>query len=48
MAGSEQNTGKPAQDELFKAIPEALELDSYRVEKKATMKVALADKDAEM
>ena len=38
----------PAPDEpdLAKGILEAIDMDSYRVEKKAAMKIALADKDA--
>lgn len=39
----------PPQDEdLSKGILEAIDMDSYRVEKKAVLKVALEDKDAEI
>jgi type I restriction enzyme R subunit len=36
----------PQEEDLSKGILEAIDMDSYRVEKKATMKIALADKDA--
>jgi type I restriction enzyme, R subunit len=38
----------PEEQDLSKGILEAINMDSYRVEKKAAMKIALADKDAEM
>lgn len=38
----------PKEEDLAKGILEAIDMDSYRVEKKATMKIALADKDAEI
>jgi len=38
----------PQEDDLAKGILEAIDMDSYRVEKKAAMKIALADKDAEI
>jgi type I restriction enzyme R subunit len=38
----------PKEDDLAKGILEAMDMDSYRVEKKAVMKIALADKDAEI
>jgi type I restriction enzyme, R subunit len=38
----------PQEEDLAKGILEAINMDSYRVEKKATMKIALADKDAEI
>lgn len=38
----------PQEEDLAKGILEAIDMDSYRVEKKATMKIALADKDAEI
>jgi type I restriction enzyme R subunit len=38
----------PREEDLSKGILEAIDMDSYRVEKKATMKIALADKDAEI
>ena len=36
----------PIEDDLAKGILEAIDMDSYRVEKKAVMKIALADQDA--
>ena len=33
----------PTEEDLSKGILEAIDMDSYRVEKKATMKIALAD-----
>lgn len=38
----------PQEEDLAKGILDAIDMDSYRVEKKATMKIALADKDAEI
>jgi type I restriction enzyme R subunit len=38
----------PKQEDLAKGILEAIDMDSYRVEKKAVMKIALADKDVEI
>jgi type I restriction enzyme, R subunit len=38
----------PEEEDLSKGILEAIDMDSYRVEKKAVMKIALADKDAEI
>jgi len=38
----------PKEDDLAKGILEAIDMDSYRVEKKAALKIALADKDAEI
>jgi type I restriction enzyme, R subunit len=38
----------PKEDDLAKGILEAIDMDSYRVEKKAAMKIALADDDAEI
>jgi type I restriction enzyme R subunit len=38
----------PKEDDLAKGILEAIDMDSYRVEKKAVMKIALADQDAEI
>jgi type I restriction enzyme R subunit len=38
----------PKEDDLAKGILEAIDMDSYRVEKTAAMKIALADKDAEI
>jgi type I restriction enzyme, R subunit len=38
----------PQEEDLAKGILEAIDMDSYRVEKKAVMKIALADKDAEI
>ena len=38
----------PVEDDLSKGILEAIDMDSYRVEKKAVMKIALADADAEI
>ncbi len=38
----------PKEEDLAKGILEAIDMDSYRVEKKATMKIALVDKDAEI
>ena len=38
----------PQEEDLAKGILEAIDMDSYRVEKKAIMKIALADKDAEI
>jgi len=38
----------PIEEDLAKGILEAIDMDSYRVEKKATMKIALADTDAEI
>ena len=36
----------PKEDDLSKGILEAIDMDSYRVEKKAVMKIALDDEDA--
>lgn len=38
----------PKEEDLSKGILEAIDMDSYRVEKKAAMKIALADQDAEI
>jgi type I restriction enzyme, R subunit len=38
----------PEEDDLSKGILEAIDMDSYRVEKKAVMKIAMADKNAEI
>ena len=38
----------PQDEDLAKGILEAIDMDSYRVEKKAAMKIALADTDAEV
>jgi len=38
----------PKEEDLAKGILEAIDMDSYRVEKKASMKIALADTDAEI
>jgi len=38
----------PVGEDLAKGILKAIDMDSYRIEKKATMKIALADKDAEI
>ncbi|MBE3117882.1 MAG: type I restriction endonuclease subunit R, partial [Candidatus Atribacteria bacterium] len=38
----------PKEEDLAKGILEAIDLDSYRVEKKAIMRISLADKDAEI
>lgn len=38
----------PKEEDLAKGILEAIDMDSYRVEKKAAMKIALADLDAEI
>jgi type I restriction enzyme R subunit len=38
----------PQEEDLSKGILEAIDMDSYRVEKQAVMKIALADKDAEI
>jgi len=38
----------PKEQDLAKGILEAIDMDSYRVEKKAAMKIALADDDAEI
>jgi type I restriction enzyme, R subunit len=38
----------PKEDDLAKGILEAIDMDSYRVEKKAVMKIALGDQDAEI
>jgi type I restriction enzyme, R subunit len=38
----------PKEEDLAKGIIEAIDMDSYRVEKKAVMKLALADEDAEI
>jgi type I restriction enzyme, R subunit len=38
----------PQEEDLSKGILEAIDMDSYRVEKKAVMKIALADEDAEI
>ena len=38
----------PKDEDLAKGILEAIDMDSYRVEKKAAMKIALADSDAEI
>jgi type I restriction enzyme, R subunit len=38
----------PKEEDLSKGILESIDMDSYRVEKKAAMKIALADTDAEI
>lgn len=38
----------PLEDDLSRGILETIDMDSYRVEKKAAMKIALADADAEI
>jgi type I restriction enzyme R subunit len=38
----------PKEEDLARGILEAIDMDSYRVEKKAAMKIALADQDAEI
>lgn len=38
----------PQEEDLSKGILEAIDMDSYRVEKKEAMKIAIADKDAEI
>jgi type I restriction enzyme, R subunit len=38
----------PKEEDLAKGILQAIDMDSYRVEKKAAMKIALVDKDAEI
>jgi len=38
----------PTEPDLSKGILEAIDMDSYRVEKKAAMKIALADQDSEI
>jgi type I restriction enzyme R subunit len=38
----------PKEEDLAKGILEAIDMDSYRVEKKAVLKIALEDKDAEI
>ncbi|HEX3532318.1 MAG TPA: type I restriction endonuclease subunit R [Thermoanaerobaculia bacterium] len=38
----------PREDDLSRGILEAIDMDSYRVEKKAVMKIQLADEDAEI
>ena len=38
----------PREEDLAKGILEAIDMDSYRVEKKALMQIALADADAEI
>jgi type I restriction enzyme R subunit len=38
----------PQEEDLAKGILEAIDMDSYRVEKKAAMKIVLADEDAEI
>jgi type I restriction enzyme R subunit len=38
----------PKEEDLAKGILEAIDMDSYRVEKKAVLKIALADEDAEI
>lgn len=38
----------PVEDDLSKGVLEAIDMDSYRVEKKAAVKIQLADEDAEI
>ncbi len=38
----------PKEEDLSRGILEAIDMDSYRVEKKAALKIALADRDAEI
>jgi type I restriction enzyme R subunit len=38
----------PKEEDLAKGILEAIDMDSYRVEKKAVLKIALTDEDAEI
>ena len=38
----------PKEEDLARGILEAIDMDSYRVEKKAVMKIALTDQDAEI
>ena len=43
-----QKLPAPQEEDLAKGILDAIDMDSYRVEKKAAMKIALEDKDAEI
>ena len=38
----------PVEEDLSKGILESIDMDSYRVEKKATVRIQLADEDAEI
>ena len=38
----------PEEDDLSKGILEAIDMDSYRVEKQAVQEIQLADEDAEI
>ncbi len=38
----------PKEEDLSRGILETIDMDSYRVEKQATMKLDLADEDAEI
>ncbi|MGO0122318.1 type I restriction endonuclease subunit R [Desulfothermobacter acidiphilus] len=38
----------PKEEDLSKGVLEAIDMDSYRIEKQATMRIALADADAEI
>src|SRR6185295_1317394 len=38
----------PKEEDLAKGILEAIDMDSYRVERRAVMKIALADQEAEI
>ena len=48
MARPSPKLPAPKEEDLAKGILEAVDMDSYRVEKKAAMKIALADTDAEI
>ena len=38
----------PVEDDLLKGIPETIDMDSYRVEKRAMQKIILDDEDTEI
>ena len=38
----------PVEEDLSKSILESIDMDSYRVEKKAAMKIQIPDEDAEI
>ncbi len=38
----------PVEEDLSRGVLQAIDMDSYRVEKRATMKIALADQDAQI
>src|ERR1019366_1848868 len=47
-SAAQRTTTAPKEDDLSRGILEAIDMDSYGVEKKAVMQIALADADAQI